>query len=1104
MPKIKSNAGCFVRNPNFVKPESDEDENDSDSGVSTDVPIEKKKPVEKRKNKVKDGNKAKKMKSDKLTLDEINEIRETEDLYHSNLFRMQIDETLKEVSLKNKEKEFITKWIATLRKFLNKLHSEDLTHLLKSKDYPLKFKPMEDEKKLQIDYHPPKSLDVYGSFSIDTNIGNKSIVDVLLVMPNSSLKHHDYLNQTFIHKKCLYLLHIAMKLREKETLGGNIRIENFKNDPLKPVLMIDAEDFNIAINAVPPEDFFKLNRFIPKTNNIKLKKGEESVVPTPHYNFEILFDCVIEKNQKMIANEIGSHENVKNAIKLLKIWTHQRQFDSGFHPFNGFIITCYLLHLLRVKKIYPTMSCYQIIRLFWNQFGQSKFDEFGISLCSDKNLPNQPEIQDFFNFYDMVLIDSSGYCNILSMLSVDLYRRVRSESLNAIKMLDNKSINSFHQLFMTTIPFYIQFDQIVVIKYDEKSYHNIIERKASSDEKIDFHNFSFPLIRKLVMSVMRRGLGDRVNFLVPLSDERSNELSIGMILNPENALNIVEKGPQANEPEAEGFRKFWGAKAEIRRFKDGSITESVLWCSANAPFGEKRLISHKIVAFLLSHHFNIISNKINFIGDQFDVVIKNIFNEMIETIEERSLIAIRSFDEVSKELRSLNDLPLEIVSVLGTDAIFRYADVTPPRANAYIGNKKQKLKTNFRAQKVLNGIIQLSPSGKWPDDTDAMRRIKAAFYIEIEKRMSSEFPKTKVHISSDFIDILKNKLVYRLKIVHPKEIALAKEEISKTNNLTKLYRTNEESLRLEVEGTILPKLTSSLHGLHHQCPSFGPTAAMAKRWLYSQMIDSFLWPDEVTELIVAYMMLKNIPMSNSLQPQTGFFRFLHQIANFNHETDMIVVNFNDELQDEQLEEIERKFQKNRNHFPSLFIVTSCDFQNYAIWTSKAPSVNILHRVKLLAQHSIKLIEESFMKLNTGVVKDIFTPSLVGYDLLIDLNQEFVKRHDVVLHNFTNFKAIKYEEKGAPPAGVNFVEKFLNEVREAYDDFAVFFYNPIGGSKIAMLWKPSVHETREFSASQVNGCKLVNGRLRVNVEAIIKDIEIIGQGLITTVEILNEI
>lgn len=705
------------------------------------------------------------------------------------------------------------------------------------------------------------------------------------------------------------------------------------------------------------------------------------------------------------------------------------------------------------------------------------------------------------------MVDQSGYCNILSFLSIDFYRRIRHECLCAIKLLDNKTINSFHQLFLIKIPFYLQYDQIVSIKVDEKFYESITNRCDNDDDKVDYYNMNYPLTRKMIFNVMRKGLSDRVIYIAPIG--YGNEFSIGIKLNPENAMNIVEKGPQSNQPEAENFRKFWGNKSEIRRFKDGSITESVLWCTANAPTGEKRLICQNIMTFLLKQHFNVNSDKINCISNQFEVVIRNIFNEMFETNEERSLNATRAFDEMGKELRNLKNLPLEIVSVLGTSSTFRYTDITPPLATAQAtknGFCNKEMKGKFLAQKVLNGIIQLAASGKWPDDLDAMRRIKAAFYIEIGKCMSTQFPSTITNVRSDCVEILKNKHLFQLKIVHPKEIALVKETISSANNLTKLYRTNEMSLKLEFESCLLPKLTSFLHGLHHRFPSYGPTVAIAKRWLYSQLIDGFLWPDECTELIIAEMYLKNNPMEPSSSPQIGFFRFLKYLAEFAHETEMVLVNFNDELDVDQISEMELKFRKDRKNFPPLYIATSIDLEHHGgIWSSRAPSINILKRVQMLAEYSLKFIAEDFTRMSCSLVKDLFTPSLDGYNLVIHLNERYVRRFDVVLHNFPNFKALQYERKPAPPAGVNFVAKFLSELREAFDDVALFFHNPIAASKIAMLWKePVVNETKSFAASHVNLCYIdeESGRLRVNIDAILNDIQIMGKGIIKELEILE--
>ena len=53
---------------------------------------------------------------------------------------------------------------------------------------------------------------------------------------------------------------------------------------------------------------------------------------------------------------------------------------------------------------------------------------------------------------------------------------------------------------------------------------------------------------------------------------------VGIILEKSTFARTLDRGPNAEEKEmAATFRKFWGEKSELRRFKDGSIVEATLW-----------------------------------------------------------------------------------------------------------------------------------------------------------------------------------------------------------------------------------------------------------------------------------------------------------------------------------------------------------------------------------------------------------------------------------------------------------------------------------------------------------------------------------------------
>lgn len=161
-----------------------------------------------------------------------------------------------------------------------------------------------------------------------------------------------------------------------------------------------------------------------------------------------------------------------------------------------------------------------------------------------------------------------------------------------------------------------------------------------------------------------------------LKPEKS--LQIGITLNPDNAFDILDKGPQANEESSKEFRDFWGDKASLRRFQDGSITEACVWSSATDSLSTKRLICQRIVEHLLDHHLQIKSTEIMYCAGQIDKVFKlNPFyvrevTDLSEDAESCTLAIIQNSDELGKQLRQLNDLPLEISGIQGTSSTFRY------------------------------------------------------------------------------------------------------------------------------------------------------------------------------------------------------------------------------------------------------------------------------------------------------------------------------------------------------------------------------------------------------------------------------------------------
>lgn len=115
---------------------------------------------------------------------------------------------------------------------------------------------------------------------------------------------------------------------------------------------------------------------------------------------------------------------------------------------------------------------------------------------------------------------------------------------------------------------------------------------------------------------------------------------------------------------------------------------------------------------------------------------------------------------------SLTDIPLSIHGVQGSSAVFRYTDVFPPLATVYQPDnqliKKSKkgltLSRNITAAPKyvcpLDVSLQLSTSGKWPDELEALRNTKAAFHIQIAECLRKQYKLT-TEANFSHIDVYK-------------------------------------------------------------------------------------------------------------------------------------------------------------------------------------------------------------------------------------------------------------------------------------------------------------------------------------------------------------
>ncbi|KAH8418447.1 hypothetical protein KR009_004270, partial [Drosophila setifemur] len=1050
------------------------------------------------------------------TLEEMKELRDTRNLFHSNLFKLQVKEMLEELQLKTKYSEFTESWLESFTSFTQQLKDGlmERSHLEIPLNLPKKASGFIFSK-------PTKAPYLIGAASTGTLLGPKIVVDVALEMPRECLHKEDFLNLRYDQKRALYLTYVTERMRESaEYAEDQFAFNYFANNPLKPVLELTpaakhvAKHLKVRLFITAPMSSFKPGRFVPWNNNIRPsfyedEWDEEDPLPsTHHYNANVLFDLTQAKNQSHLDKFFKGKRNFQDGLLLLKVWLRQRELDVGFSGFGAHIIAAFIVYLNQQRVLHQSSSSYQVARTVWNQLANTDWTN-GISMAPASS--QAENIIKIAAYYDVCFLDVTGQHNLCANVPLSVYERIRAEAKLAVDLLNDVKLNSFPHIFMQKCQLYSRVDNILKIT-NYSCVNQILMMHSQPRFKYDYANYGYPQLLQLLTQLLQKGLGERVQAILPLETATSawpvesnapiigKHIQLGLILHPEHAYEVLNKGPAANE-DSEGaadFRRFWGEKSNLRRFQDGSITEAVVWGAAQDAPSKKRLIVRQIVLHLLEHHLQLDSKDFQYIAAELEQVyqlspwfkvsrLKTKLTIDQETdAEALSPHVIRCYDELARQLHGLDDLPLEIVSIAGTSPVFRYCEPQPvlPQARLIDGR--------IHATHVQRMVIQLGQSGKWPNELDALRALKTAFLIEIGEKLEAQC-RLQWAITTEGLLVLKQGFCFLLQLAHSKELALLKQMVSERGVTT--YVDNLSSRSLERRHHILPKVSGALHSLHQTHAAFGPTVLVAKRWLATQLLDNGLWPEMATELLVAYLFQQRHAPQPIAAPQTGFIRFLQLLAHSDWNGELFLINFNNSWQDQQIAELEHNYRSKRQSYPPLGVSTSFDQQHAGrLWTSnQAPSLPVLSHVTRLARHALEIIETSLLSKDLRFVRpaQLFRASNDGYDLVIQLKPDLVPNalsYDLG-SPFTSFGQPNFQ---LPRAGVDHLAGIVSQLRSAFSDFAAFFYNPHGGKELAIVWRPpSVFAPKPFKVTEVQACTPCgNGKVQVLKETLLEDFKLL--------------
>lgn len=534
--------------------------------------------------------------------------------------------------------------------------------------------------------------------------------------------------------------------------------------------------------------------------------------------------------------------------------------------------------------------------------------------------------------------------------------------------------------------------------------------------------------------VLKDGLNSRARALSICPNHQSEistaTVQIGLYLEPGQIQRLVEYGPAADIPEeVKKFRQLWGNKAETRKFRDGRILESVVW-EAEGP-EQRSKIFMQIIQHLLSHHFSLPKTSVHFFAPAYDKLlaespqVRNARYSADPQITGFSPLTA-AFDYLVKELKELKDLPLQITSVVPVSEDLRYSSTFVPGALRV--KNLPHLSTAANHVTVHDCYITFETSGKWPEDLEAIQKIKGAFLARLAKTLSQAIPGTRCTVQYDLdsdpvtdhcclIVTVPQGFVFRLRVHHERERSMMEDALlDDDQDETHKKRTQAALVRHHKTFTALPDHHGALSALQSKHPSYSTTVRITKRWLAAHCLANHL-PTELIELVAAHVYLDaespyEVPATGAM----GFARVLDFLSQWKwRESPLLVpiytaptvhdVGIVTSFPDKQRQKAMSNFAALRKADPMLtrsawFIATEKDTGGRA-WGEQSPSKLVAGRVQELARACSQVLSSAMTSGNPNVQVCICGRARCGPDAdLIDFQHIFISdldAFDFVLH-----------------------------------------------------------------------------------------------------------
>ncbi|KAK4049077.1 U3 snoRNP protein [Microbotryomycetes sp. JL221] len=1014
------------------------------------------------------------------------------------------------------------------------------------------------------------------------------IVDLAIAMPQTLLQPKDFMAPRFAVKSAHYLVNIAVQLpsslgsirRSFVRLPGSqgLALELRADATATPKSGLGAiSGAVIRIRAVWPADAFTVAKLNPHHNLARPSTVNENdqIDPTTLPSTPLRSTCLLLSSMQVQTAHLQfhhaltkAHSSYPAAVRLLQYWAKKRLYGNHMGMTDDWWAWCVARTLMTASSSHEPATAaiggeaWAIWRKTLETIANTNWTNgvyLNIGAAAAVDGFTKQDFQKAFNG-QALFVDPTGKINLAAGIEIAALNMLKQDAKATISLMlsneddETKFTRAFNREMLETE----RFDNFARITIPSS-----LVNQVSSDECLDFAN-KFEFLMASISATLQRALSNRVKAFqliapAPPSTEASTlVLKVGVLLDQVQSLRAVDQGPSAEDSIAcADWSAFWGPKSELRRFKDGSILETVVW-DEPGPNGlgpQRHTIVAQIIKYILNHRHGL---------DKVDVFAGALDPFMVENVDIRRRLYLEdpvasgkgfslvmmAFDQLAKEIKNSENLPLEVSSVSPVSASLRYSSVLTPAPRRLKNFDDLPLATRYVDAHEFDIVFE--SSGRWPEDLEAVQKIKAAFLTKVAESLEQSRTVFSARIAFDLearpiddnvsIEILTHGgFAFRGRVSYERSLLLHQERVAQLGDSPEAIAPLETFRRRFVH---LPKHHGAIASVQQAFTSYSHTVRLVKSWFNHHMLSDH-FDEEQIELLCANAFID--PSSPYDPPQsgaTGFARVMNTLLNWQFKDKPLFVPlysfavavssgrraaFPPAKRDRghKAFEIRRMQDKNVNR-DAWFIATEEDVKSN-VWGHKTSAI-AAGRARALAAATLTTLNEGVVA-GTLVPITLFNSPLKDYAFLIHIDPAVNPRH--YQSSSPDSKAFKSsssniiagslagqdesdEEDNSIKIEWDPVSDFVRDLETLYPSTFVLFHAVQGGSVIGGIWDPSVEgPPRSFkvglgfpfkpanpmSKAAANGSEDGQGKSKVviNKKAILSQIERIGKGLVSRTE-----